>query len=59
MPQNYWELIQKCWEQEPSERPSFDEIVEILKSDKFAINEFGLKTNLEKLHDYQDRIDIY
>lgn len=45
----YWELIQKCWKQNPDERISFDEIVEELKSDKFAIEEFGMKTDLEDI----------
>lgn len=57
IPEPYWELINKCWNQNPDERPTFPEIVEILKSDKFAIEEFGLKTNLDELHEYQNRID--
>lgn len=58
VPEHYWELIQKCWKQEPSERPKFEEIVEILKDDKFALEEFGMKTDLNELHEYQDRMDI-
>lgn len=57
IPDHYWNLIQKCWAQEPLERPSFEEIVEILKSDKFAISEFEIKTDLDELHEYQERID--
>lgn len=37
---------------------SFDEITEILKNDKFALDEFGVKTDLDELHKYQDKIDI-
>lgn len=37
MPDHYWELIQKCWDQNPSNRPSFDETTNILKNDKFAL----------------------
>ena len=41
----------------PRERPSFEEIVELLKDDKFALEEFGMKTNLNELHEYQKRIE--
>ena len=58
IPDHYWDLIQICWKNDPSERPSFNEIVKILKEDKYAIEEFGMKTNLDKLHEYQSRIDI-
>ncbi|KAK8889378.1 hypothetical protein M9Y10_034124 [Tritrichomonas musculus] len=32
VPDCYRELIQKCWSQDPSERPTFDSIVDLLKS---------------------------
>lgn len=54
---NYWELIQHCWDQDPKKRPSFDEITEVLKSDRFALNEFGMETDLDELHRYQNSID--
>lgn len=57
IPDCYWELIQNCWDQKPDKRPTFDEICEILKSDNFAIEEFGMKTDVDELHEYQDRID--
>ena len=57
IPDPYWELIQKCWKQEPAERITFEEITEELKSDIFAINEFGMKTDLDQLHEYQERIN--
>lgn len=57
IPDHYWELIEKCWKQNPDERPTFEEITEILKNDKFALNEFGMKTNMDELHEYQKRID--
>ncbi|KAK8898081.1 hypothetical protein M9Y10_000345 [Tritrichomonas musculus] len=59
IPDHYWTLIQQCWDQDLSKRPSFAEITEILKNDKYAIEEFGMKTNLEQLHEYQNRIDKY
>lgn len=57
IPDHYWELIEACWSQDPSERPTFAEIVDILKDDKFIFNEFGMKTDLEKLHEYQKRVE--
>lgn len=57
IPDCYWELINRCWDQNPEKRPTFDEITEILRNDKFAIDEFGMKTNLDELHEYQKRID--
>lgn len=59
IPDHYWTLIQQCWDQDERKRPSFAEITEILKNDKYAIEEFGMKTNLEQLHEYQNRIDKY
>lgn len=51
------ELIQKCWKQNPSERLTFEEIVNILKDEKYALEEYGMKTDLDDLHEYQERID--
>ena len=59
IPDNYWNLIQQCWSQDPNDRPTFAEITEILKNDSYAIEEFGMKTDLELLHEYQNRIDRY
>ena len=56
IPDCYWELIYSCWNAEPIERPNFDEIIQILHDDKFAIEEFGMKTDIEQLHEYQKRI---
>lgn len=57
IPDQYWDLIQRCWKQEAQERPTFEEIVEILKDDKYALEEYGMKTDLNELHEYQARID--
>lgn len=57
LPDQYWELIERCWDDVPLHRPTFDEIVEELKNDKYAIEEYGMKTNLDELHEYQKRID--
>ena len=36
IPKCYMSLIKRCWSDEPADRPSFDEIVEILRSDEFS-----------------------
>ena len=51
MPESYKNLIEKCWSQDPSIRPSFDEIVKELKSDS------GFITDLVDEGQYQDYID--
>lgn len=57
IPDHYWDLIEECWISDPDARPSIEHIVELLRDDKFALNEFGQETDLEKLHEYQNRID--
>lgn len=59
IPEHYWDLIQMCWNQNPEKRPTFAEITRILLNDKYALEEFGVKTDLEKLHEYQIRINKY
>ena len=56
IPDSYWNLINQCWAHDPEVRPTFEEIVERLKSDEFVIEEFGMKTDLDQIHDYQNRI---
>lgn len=57
IPDCYWELIEKCWSQEPEDRLTFEEITEMLKNDEYAISEFDMETDLDELHEYQKRID--
>lgn len=52
MPDHYWELINKCWKYEADENPAFEEITNILKDDKFALEEFGTKTDSKQLYEY-------
>lgn len=59
IPDCYWDLIQKCWSQDPNERPTFAEITKILSDDKYALKEFGMETDLNDLHEYQRRIYMY
>ena len=60
IPDCYRELIQQCWSQDPSERPTFDEIVERLRSNPefitdtvdqdefFRYTEYLMESNTEK-----------
>ena len=57
IPDVYWELITRCWDENPEKRPSFVEITNMLRSDKYAINEFGLTTDLDQLHEYWGKMD--
>ena len=57
IPKIYWELITKCWDQQPEKRPSFSEIVKELKNDKYAIVDNGILTDLNELHQYQNRLE--
>ena len=57
IPDVYWELIQQCLLNDQSKRPTFEQITEKLRDDRFAIEEFGMKTDISILHEYQKRID--
>lgn len=56
MPDCYWDLVTACFDEDFDNRPSFAEIVDFLKFDKFAIEEFGMKTDMEKFREYKKRI---
>ena len=58
IPDHYWELIQQCWKQDLEERPTFEEITELFKNDKYAFNEYGMKTNLDELHHIKTKSKI-
>ncbi|OHT10133.1 hypothetical protein TRFO_20671 [Tritrichomonas foetus] len=56
IPEHYWELIQMCWDHDPQRRPDFKSIVLHLKDEKFALEEKGMKTNMQSLKEYQERL---
>lgn len=56
VPDVYRELIVKCWPQKAEERPSFDQIVSEMKTNKEFISELVEET---EYYDYVDFIDNY
>ena len=56
VPDVYRKLIERCWSQLPEDRPSFEEIVNDLKSNQEFITE---STNEIDFRDYVDYIDKY
>jgi serine/threonine protein kinase len=55
IPDSFWSLITRCWDQEPILRPTFARIVEeLMASDAFCMT----GTDLEKYREYQGRITV-
>ena len=58
IPECYMSLIKRCWSQEPSDRPSFAEIVEIMRADEFSHSLGGNNdAAIARRRDYIDRLD--
>lgn len=57
MPYFYWKLAKKCWNDDPSQRPTFERVVsKLLQNDEAALQEKGVTTDLERLFSYQKEI---
>jgi hypothetical protein len=53
VPDAIWMLIEKCWEQNPTDRWTFSDIVKVMReSDDMVVP----GTDLDEYHAYQDRI---
>jgi serine/threonine protein kinase len=53
IPDVYWDLITRCWQQSPANRPTFDEIVrEMLESERYAFP----GTDLARYREYRERM---
>jgi hypothetical protein len=50
----YWELITRCWHQAPEQRPSFAEILEILRKNRTEYAFPG--TDLAALEKYENEV---
>ena len=59
--ESYRQLIEYCWSQNPDERPSFDDIVDILKTDKrFITEEVDVDKYLECIKSIENsKIEFY
>ncbi|KAK8892324.1 hypothetical protein M9Y10_029550 [Tritrichomonas musculus] len=53
---SYRKLIERCWSQEPNERPTFSEIVQLLRTDSSFITDTIDETSY---HEYIQYIDNY
>lgn len=56
LPKSYKDLIESCWQENPDKRPTFNEILDTLKTDKGFITE-GI--NEKEFLDYVDLVDNY
>lgn len=54
VPRCYQRLIERCWSQEPSERPTFDDIAYLLSVDSDFITEKVKKEDFEKYVNFVD-----
>ena len=54
IPKSYLNLITSCWNDDPNKRPSFDSILDRLRTDDGFITE---KIDKEKYHKYINYID--
>ena len=52
IPDIFWALITRCWDQNPVSRPTFDEIVEEMDKCQLVI----AKTDMAKYNEYRDRL---
>lgn len=56
IPNHYWKIIIECVDYSSYLRPSFNYIIKHLSDDSFAFEEYGMKTDLKQLHEYQNRM---
>ena len=57
IPDVYWDLIQQCTNETPKERPTIRQIIKELKNDKYLLKEFGLESNPNEVHLYQEKME--
>lgn len=56
IPTSYCSLIQSCWENDPNDRPTFDQILDELKSNPDFITD---TVDEEEFMNYQEYLDSY
>ena len=57
IPDSYWNLIQDCWKQNANERPSFNDIIKILKGDEFISGQFKNQSELDDIEKYLNNFE--
>lgn len=57
IPDVFWNLIKQCTKENPKDRPTIKEVFNDLKDDKYLLNEFGMKSDPEEVHQYQKKIE--
>jgi serine/threonine protein kinase len=55
IPDFYWNLIEKCWDHNPNERPYFSQIIEELRANRLQYA-FWEGVDMDELIKYEDRI---
>lgn len=58
IPESYQNLIERCWDQNPSKRPSFNDIVEELKNNPEFITDMMESTEYEDYIDFIENCEI-
>lgn len=56
IPEKIWQLISSCWDRDPSARPSFAQIVDLLLNDDEIVFP---DTDMDEYHKYQQRMLLY
>jgi serine/threonine protein kinase len=57
IPDFYWELVQDCWKKNPKERPTFEAIVQRLRSHRSEYGMTTIESELKELEDYEKVLD--
>lgn len=57
IPDVYWNLIEMCWKQDEKQRPSFDEITEILKGKEFIFGQNYEQDEIDEIRNYQKKFE--
>jgi hypothetical protein len=55
MPEFFWNLVTRCWSQNPIKRPYFGEIVEELRKHRNEYK-FWKEVDLDEVEEYEERI---
>ena len=57
VPEMFTAMIQQCWTQDPTERPTFSQILSVISEPENYDPEFIEKVNLDEFLEYKERVD--